>query len=148
MQDLTVMIDETRLNIRVAAIIRKDDKMLVSKWCEDMLSLIGGRVKIGESTQEALVREVAEETGLKVETSSLHAIVENFFNIDGQAFHEFCYVYDVALEDFQINPSAVDFDCQKMLWLPLSESDKLQPKVLGQVVKDEGQRILHLVNRD
>lgn len=148
MQDLTVEIDKMFLNIRVAAVIKADDKLLVSKWNNDRISLIGGRVKIGESTQEALVREVAEETGLKVVAAQLHAVVENFFKIDEKAFHEFLYVYDVETANLQLKTSAADFNCQQTLWLPLDKAGKLRPEVLEQVVKDEGHQIFHVVNRE
>ena len=70
-----------RLNIRVAAIIRDQDKILVSKWPDGTISLVGGRVAYGETAQAAISREVTEETGLAVKSAQLHAIIENFFRI-------------------------------------------------------------------
>ena len=55
-QDLTVDIAEGRLNIRVAAIIQQDDKILVSQWPNGTISLVGGRVALGETTQAAISR--------------------------------------------------------------------------------------------
>ena len=76
MQDLTVALTGGRLNIRVAAIIRDQDKILVSKWPDGTISLVGGRVAYGETTQAAISREVTEETGLAVKSAQLHAIIE------------------------------------------------------------------------
>lgn len=76
MQDLTVALTGGRLNIRVAAIIRDQDKILVSKWPDGTISLVGGRVAYGETAQAAISREVTEETGLAVKSAQLHAIIE------------------------------------------------------------------------
>lgn len=55
MQDLTVNIPAGCLNIRGAAWIENDnDEILVSKFPDERVSLIGGRVKFTETTTEAI----------------------------------------------------------------------------------------------
>lgn len=147
-QDLTVGIAEGRLNIRVAAIIQQDDKILVSQWPNGTISLVGGRVALGETTQAAISREVAEETGFIVETASLCAMIENFFKYDDTFYHEFLYVYDVTTNVLEFDQSAPDFESQDILWLPISESASLQPEILSDVVRDKRDQILHLVNQE
>ncbi len=148
MQDLIAELTGGRLNIRVAAIIRNQDNILVSKWPDGTMSLVGGRVAIGESTQAAVGREVIEETGLEVKSSQLHAIIENFFTFEDQFYHEFLFVYDVETSSFELDQSAPDFEEQDILWLPISESASLQPEVLSYVVRDKSDQILHLVNQE
>ena len=148
MQDLIAELTGGRLNIRVAAIIRNQDNILVSKWPDGTMSLVGGRVAIGESTQAAVGREVIEETGLGVKSSQLHAIIENFFTFEDQFYHEFLFVYDVETSSFELDQSAPDFEEQDILWLPISESASLQPEVLSDVVRDKSDQILHLVNQE
>ena len=148
MQDLIAELTGGRLNIRVAAIIRNQDNILVSKWPDGTMSLVGGRVAIGESTQAAVGREVIEETGLEVKSSQLHAIIENFFTHRDHFFHEFLYVYDVETSSFELNQTAQDFEDQEILWLSTSEHASLRPKVLSDVVKDKSGQILHLVNQE
>ena len=79
-QDLCVKMDEGILNIRVGAIIMKDDKFLMveNDRFPHMYS-VGGRIKFGETAEEAVVREVFEETGVKMEIDRLGFIHENFF---------------------------------------------------------------------
>ena len=61
--DCTVEIDEGYINIRVGAIIMKDDKFLmVGNENYDYLYSVGGRIKFGETAEEAVVRDVYEET--------------------------------------------------------------------------------------
>lgn len=147
-QDLTVDIAEGRLNIRVAAIIQQDDKILVSQWPNGTISLVGGRVVLGETTQAAISREVAEETGLIVEAASLCAMIENYFKYDDTFYHEFLYVYNVTTNTLEFDQSAPDFESQDILWLPISESASLQPEILSDVVRDKRDQILHLVNQE
>ena len=57
------------LNIRVGAIIMKKDKILMvanSKNPEYLYS-VGGRIKFGETAEEAVIREVYEETGIQMD---------------------------------------------------------------------------------
>lgn len=70
-KDLTVMIpDQGVLNIRVGAIIMKDDKFLmVGNDRVEYLYSVGGRIQMGETAEEAVEREVYEETGIKMDFS-------------------------------------------------------------------------------
>lgn len=59
--DMTVPCGDGMINIRVGAIILKDGKFLMAgNERSDYLYSVGGRVKFGETAQEAVVREVPE----------------------------------------------------------------------------------------
>jgi 8-oxo-dGTP diphosphatase len=64
--------------VTVDALIERDGKILLIKRKNEPFSgswaLPGGFVEYGETVEEALHREIAEETGLKVEISSLFNI--------------------------------------------------------------------------
>jgi ADP-ribose pyrophosphatase YjhB (NUDIX family) len=65
--------------LRARALIILDGRLVVSSERRQgrmHLSVPGGRVKFGEPMAEALVREVAEETGLEVEVGSLVYVAE------------------------------------------------------------------------
>ena len=52
-----------KFNFRVAAFIQNCEKFLLQKSDKDSFyGLIGGRVSFGETTFEAIIREVNEET--------------------------------------------------------------------------------------
>ena len=78
--DCTVAIDDGYINLRVGAIIMKNGKFLmVGNQKDNYLYSVGGRIQFGETAEEAIVREVFEETGVKLEIDRLGFIHENFF---------------------------------------------------------------------
>ena len=105
--DITVRCDEGFINIRVGAIIMKDGKFLMAgNDAVDYLYTVGGRIQFGESAEEAVVREVLEETGVKMEIDRLGFIHENFFYGDsshnmGRLVYEISFIFYMKVpEDF------------------------------------------------
>ena len=78
-KDMCVACDNGILNIRAGAIIMKDGKLLMVAGGRDYLYSVGGRVKFGETAEEAVVREVLEETGVQMEIDRLGFVHENYF---------------------------------------------------------------------
>lgn len=69
---------------RAAAIIIEEGYVLFAgNERENYFYSIGGAVHMGESAEEAVKREVFEETGVKYEVERLAFIHENFFEGDG-----------------------------------------------------------------
>lgn len=58
---------------------------------------IGGRVEFGETSREAIVREVREELSAEVGDLELLGVLENIFTYDGEKGHEIVFVYDGQL---------------------------------------------------
>ena len=101
-QDLKIDIDGTRLNIRVGAILRHEKEVLIEISTIGRNSVVpGGRIKINESSANALARELKEETGLEIDTQKLSQIkvFENFFKYDGQDVHEIYFLYEYILNE-------------------------------------------------
>lgn len=64
----------------VYGIIIKDKKILLSKqW--DGYDFPGGGIELGEDTQDALVREVKEETGMDVKPLKIQYCSNSFFKL-------------------------------------------------------------------
>ena len=91
--DLTILLDEVTLNIRVAVIIKTAKGYIFEKNPKGYLFTLGGRVESGESSFEAAQREVQEEIGFKMEEAAFVAIIENFFGPADARVHEICFVY-------------------------------------------------------
>ena len=81
-KDMCVACDDGILNIRVGAIIMQDGKILmVGNDRADYLYSVGGRIQFGETAEEAVVREVFEETGVKMEIDRLGFVKFRFTSI-------------------------------------------------------------------
>ncbi len=79
-QDICVPVGDGFVNVRVGAIIEKNGKLLmVTNAGVDYYYSVGGRIQIGESAEDAVRREVLEETGCALEIDRLGFIHEDFF---------------------------------------------------------------------
>lgn len=90
-------VDKTiKFNYRVALLAFHNNKILLQKADgDDYYSLIGGRVHLLENSNQAIIREVKEETGIELNLNDIKLIkvVENFFKYDNIDFHELLFVY-------------------------------------------------------
>ena len=78
------------MKIAVRAIVIQGDKILVmyrNKYGNQYYTLVGGRAENNESAEQALVREVKEETGLTIISSKL------VFTEKHRGFYSDQYVY-------------------------------------------------------
>lgn len=132
--DVTCPIDNGVFNFRVGAIIIQDNKVLMVKNDHDPYYYsVGGRVKIFETLEDAIVREVYEETGMMFEIDRLVWIHENFFDAafgkrSGKRYHELSFYYlmkpqpDIAIIDGGYTSDGAQ---EKLYWLSIDElSDK------------------------
>lgn len=111
-----------------ALIIREDRILLVERGHEPLKgywSLPGGGVETGESLEEAMRREVREETGLEVEVLCLLEIFERIMH-DGDSRTEYHYV----LVDYLCHPAggtlgAAD-DASRVEWFTEEEIQYLK----------------------
>lgn len=100
------------LNIRVGALIVRGGKMLMVEN-DDLRHVytVGGRIKMGETAEQAIVREVSEETGVRMTVDRLAFIHENYFTLPHTArpdeeVYEISYFFIMNVPtDFEIDPS-------------------------------------------
>jgi 8-oxo-dGTP pyrophosphatase MutT (NUDIX family) len=94
----TKNISKTKLRFRPAvyALIPQDDQvLLVSMRRTKKYYLPGGGIDLGEKIEDALKREVREETGIKVEVGQFVHFQEDFFYYDpsDEAYHSMLFYY-------------------------------------------------------
>lgn len=99
MQDCGFTRENKWFRYRAAAIIIEEDCVLFAgNEIDDYYYSIGGGVHMGETSEQAVKREVLEETGVEYEIDRLAVIHENFFNenqgsLKGMDCHEMSMYY-------------------------------------------------------
>ncbi|GFN29957.1 NUDIX hydrolase [Paenibacillus xylaniclasticus] len=95
--DITLNVLDGKFSYRVGAIIMDSDQILLAKdKATSFYYTIGGRARFGETAEEAIVREMFEETGLRLEAGELKYVHENFFtSVEGTDYHELCFYFTV-----------------------------------------------------
>lgn len=141
--DLTVVLDNKKLNIRACALIIHNNKLLVhNNINENHVALVGGRVKIGESSEDTLKREIKEEMGKEIEILEYVSTIENFFDADDMPYHEIMFVYRVDFkdeEDKKIIDSIKNIEGEDELkydWIDLDKIEEypLKPQILKSMI--------------
>ena len=92
--------------IRVIAIclFRTNGNILVFKGFDSVDGTyfyrpLGGEVHPGETTEEAIVREIREELDQEIVDIHLFGVLENIFTFEGISGHEIVFVYDGRFAD-------------------------------------------------
>ena len=102
--DLTIEVDDYKLNIRTAGIIIHENKILTHRDVnKDYYCLPGGRVQIGENSEETIKRELNEELGKEIEISKYISTIENFFEMENKKYHEIFFLYQVEFKNETIS---------------------------------------------
>ena len=152
--DCTIPIDNGLINIRVGAIIRKGNQFLmVGNDQQDYLYSVGGRVKFGETAEEAVIREVFEETGVEMKVDHLGFIQENFFHGDtgikkDKLIYEISYYFYMKVpEDFQPQCESFtdDNSREKLVWATADCKQMLYPEFFRTELKDPKPYVIHIV---
>lgn len=98
--DLRFLVDGMKLNVRVGIMIIKDNKILLHKNDNnDNYCLPGGGIQFLESSEEAIIREIKEETGLDIRVDEFVSTIENLFEKEGIKFHEIYFIYKGSFVD-------------------------------------------------
>ena len=109
----------------VGAVIVEDGRLLLIRRgrgpAQGEWSVPGGRVESGEMLAEAVVRELAEETGLEGVCGELIGWVERV----GEEHHHVILDFAVTLLDPDAEPVAGD-DAEEVAWVPLHDVAEVQ----------------------
>jgi len=142
---------------RAAGLILKNNKVLIVKMDNnDYYCLPGGYVELGETTEEAVKRELKEEFGQEVKIIKYLGMVENYFiKKNLRKIHEIaCYFLldlvdeNLLLEDKILfendNEHIVRLDFK---WVDLNEIDNydLRPVFLKELLKGNNLEFKHLI---
>lgn len=140
---------------RAAAIIVEDGCVLfVSNEIDNYFYSVGGGVHMNEKAEDAVIREVFEETGVHYEIDRLAIIHENFWDADNETIkgyrcHEVAFYYLMKSRGRKELHSD-SYTCgvrENMHWIPIEELDhyKAFPTFMKDYLKSIPDGIVHIV---
>ncbi|WP_029136657.1 NUDIX hydrolase [Nakamurella lactea] len=103
--------------VRAGALIGRLDRRGRLRW-----SLPKGHVERGETTEQAAVREVAEETGIDGRITARLGSVDYTFTVEGRRVHK--RVHHYLMEAVGGELSDEDVEVTEVAWVPLQELDE------------------------
>ena len=149
--DLRWLVDGMKLNVRVGIMLIKDNKILLHKNDNrDNYVLPGGGIHFLESSEEAIIREIKEETGLDIKVDKCVSTIENIFEHQGIKFHEIYFIYKGTFVD-DIDTSKIINNIEgKPIKYGFVDIDKIEdyyilPVVIQDVLKNNTS---HIINRE
>ena len=130
--DIQFLLGDTKINVRACGVCLREGEVLLHRVEGDSFyGLIGGRVKAGETSEQAIIREYKEELNIEITVKSLAWIAENFFEFNGNQFHEFNFGFVIETEFYHELEKKVAYSQSKRIefkWFKLDEINTMNIK--------------------
>jgi len=153
--DIRIKANEGHYKCRVCGAVIKDDKLLVVEINHDGFNCLpGGHVQLGESSHDALLREIGEEVGITCTNTKLVALIENFFDKPDRKMHELCFCYvaetndEMNMDDYEfIENDNGELKSLQFRWIKLDDLPNVdfRPKVFGDKLAKRDFEFEHII---
>lgn len=155
--DIKIKEKNIKFKVRVSAVLIINNKLLVNKYSEDSYCLPGGYVELGETSFDAIKREIKEELNAEIEVERIMGFCENFFtNIRKERTHGIDFYYKVKPIDLNsINLNDYDYTendhgyeiIHHFKWLDINklENYNLLPNEIIKYIKEDDINIFHRI---
>lgn len=110
--DIVLKTPDGRFNYRVCAVIIHEGKLLAMKdFHSPYYYLPGGRVKLHETAEHAVIREIEEELGVTAHINRALWLNQGFFveDVTQDKFHELCIYYLMDISGTAIPTNVLTF---------------------------------------
>lgn len=143
-------------DLRAAAVLVKDGKILVQRDRNGTeYALPGGHIKIGETLEDGLIREMQEETGVSIHIQRMLWSEECFWEWKGKAAHNISFYYLIDVLENCALLATEDFISQKdngnvvLGWMPIEKLKDITiyPEFLKQQIFHLDAPIQHFITR-
>lgn len=148
--DISFMAEKYYFNYRVAAYIEYKNKILLHRPYETSYwNLVGGRVKYGEDTKTAIIRELKEEINFDVEDRKFKTLLfqENFFGNEKVDCHELLVVYHIKVNSKDEITQQDEFTLGEIVFKWFDKEDvknyEIKPVVIYDMVKWKKKNFRH-----
>jgi 8-oxo-dGTP pyrophosphatase MutT (NUDIX family) len=111
------LVIRTQNGVRAGALIGRLDRRGRLRW-----SLPKGHVEAGETTEQAAIREVAEETGICGRITARLGSVDYTFTVEGRRVHKRVHHFLMVAVGGEL--SDADVEVTEVAWVPLDELDE------------------------
>ncbi len=138
--DLSINVGDTKLKIRVAGLLSTPNGFLFEKSDYKYIFPIGGKIMINETSQEAIIREIEEEVGMRVKNLKLCSVLENLYSTQSGKVHEICFVYKT--EEIFTGPVPKGF-----IEVPMNEIENfdIRPNIISSILKNKDGLFKHII---
>lgn len=126
---------------------------MVGNKRSDYLYSVGGRIKFGETAEQAVIREVFEETGVKMEIDRLGFVHENYFFGDaptnsGKLIYEISFFFYMKVPDnftLKCNSFTEDNSKEYLKWISPNTEQKIYPAFFKTELQSPKKDVRHFV---
>lgn len=148
--DFRTVVGNQSFGVRATGLLVKDEKLFLVKAPEGNYYTLGGVIQLGETTEEAVQREMKEEIGIDVEVGSLAFIVENQFTLQEKSYYQIEFLYIVTPLSNPAPNLEEGNSIRQCEWVAFADLEKLDlnPAFLKtELAKWDGQ-LKHFMNKD
>ncbi|MCC8168660.1 MAG: NUDIX domain-containing protein [Clostridiales bacterium] len=155
----TFTTEQGKFNYRIGVVIANGRKILMARNPREKREFyysVGGRVRYGETLEDAVKRELKEETGIDCEVERMVAVHENFFvDDDGVPYHEVSVFFMVrqmqqllAIKDGQRTDQGSDGEYLEWINLDDCEGKTIYPEFFRIMDFSREAGVRHFITRD
>ena len=156
MKDINFKIDNINFLCRSCAIVRNNDKVLFQKLKKDTFwALPGGKIALGETTKDAIRRELKEELDIEdINIKDTSSIAENFYIQNNTKIHQYIFTHEVVFNDPKYNDIEDTFDSKEegkdtiFTWIKTSDLKKslIKPDYIIDIILKDNDDVVFSTN--